>query len=63
MDLYAHAKGDPLVGLPSRTWVVENIEPFEEKEHREEVRSIFTYSFALLAGEPVRVTFSDEHPD
>jgi hypothetical protein len=61
LTLVAIAAGDPSVGIQSLMWSVGDLGTLDDyPEQREEVRQAFLNAFSLVAGEPVRVTFSDE---
>ena len=61
ISLFAHAPGDPSVGIQSSSWSVSDLGDLDDYEgQREDVRKAFADAFELIVGEKVRVTFSDE---
>jgi hypothetical protein len=60
--LIATAPGCRAAGLSPCTWTIENIGHVDSYERqREDVRKAFAAAFETLVGEPVVITFSDEH--
>jgi hypothetical protein len=59
LSAFIAAPGDPSAGIPSASWVVEDL-AIDDAEHREIAREALRVAFETIIGDPVRVTFSDE---